>query len=94
MPMSVVEAGRRGGLTVLANRGRQFYAEIGRNGQKAMRAKYPDSASEWGRKGGRPRKPNLKNMGRGANSLKGRMGPALKHATSPHQKIIAHADNH
>lgn len=66
MPMSVVEAGRKGGFTVLANRGRQFYAEIGRKGQKAMRAKYPDSASEWGRKGGRPRKLDLNSMGRGS----------------------------
>ena len=64
MPMSVVEAGRRGGLTVLANRGRQFYAEIGRKGQKAMRLKYPDSAGEWGSRGGRPRKPSLYSMGR------------------------------
>lgn len=94
MAISVIEAGKRGGLAVLASRGREFYAEIGRKGQKAMRAKYPNSASEWGKKGGRPRKENLNNMGRGANSLKGRMGPALKHATSPHQKIIAHADNH
>lgn len=64
MPMSVVEAGRRGGLTVLANRGRQFYVEIGRKGQKAMRAKYPNRASEWGSRGGRPRKPSLYSMGR------------------------------
>ena len=66
MPMSVVEAGKRGGLTVLANRGRQFYAEIGRKGQQAMRAKYPNMASEWGRRGGRPRKLDLNSMGRGS----------------------------
>ena len=33
MSMSVVEAGRRGGLTVLKQKGRGFYAEIGRKGQ-------------------------------------------------------------
>jgi general stress protein YciG len=64
--ISVIEAGKRGGLAVLKNRGREFYAEIGRKGQKAMRAKYPDSASEWGRKGGRPRKLDLNSLGRGS----------------------------
>lgn len=53
-----------GGFAVLRNRGRQFYIEIGRKGQRAMRAKYPDSASEWGKKGGRPRKLDLNKMGR------------------------------
>jgi len=66
MAITVNEAGRKGGLAVLRNRGRQFYIEIGRKGQKVMRTKYPESASEWGRRGGRPRKPNLKNMGRGS----------------------------
>lgn len=66
MAITVDEAGRKGGLALLRNRGREFYAEIGRKGQKAMRAKYPDSASEWGRKGGRPGKPTLNNMGRGS----------------------------
>ena len=66
MAITVDEAGRKGGLTVLANRGRQFYAQIGRKGQKAMRAKYPKMASEWGRRGGRPKKPSLNNMGRGS----------------------------
>lgn len=65
MAITVNEAGRKGGLTALKNHGREFFAEIGRRGQKAMRAKYPDSASEWGKKGGRPRKLDLSNMGRG-----------------------------
>ncbi len=65
MAITVNEAGRRGGLTALKNHGREFFAEIGRRGQKAMRAKYPDSASEWGKKGGRPRKFDLNNTGRG-----------------------------
>ena len=66
MAITVDEAGRRGGLAVLASRGRDFYAGIGRKGQKAMRAKYPNSASEWGRKGGRPSKLDLNSMGRGS----------------------------
>lgn len=64
MTISVVEAGRIGGLTVLRTRGPQFYSKIGRKGQEAMRRKHPDMASEWGKKGGRPRKATLaKNMG-------------------------------
>ena len=66
MALTVDEAGRKGGLAVLAHRGRGFYAEIGRKGQKSMRAKYPHSASERGKRGGRPRKLDLKSMGRGS----------------------------
>jgi general stress protein YciG len=59
MEMNVKEAGRLGGLKVLHTKGREFYSEIGKKGQKAMRAQYPDMAKEWGRKGGRPKKgPN------------------------------------
>jgi len=44
---------------LLRNRGRAHFVEIGRRGQLAMRCKYPGMAAEWGRRGGRPRKPNL-----------------------------------
>lgn len=57
--LTVVEAGRRGGLTVLRDRGREFFVEIGAKGQKELRKRYPGMASEWGKKGGRPRKNNL-----------------------------------
>lgn len=53
------EAGRLGGLRLLQNRGKAYFAEIGRRGQRAMRRRYPGMAAEWGKKGGRPRKPNL-----------------------------------
>ncbi len=59
MSISVVEAGRRGGLAVLRKRGREFFSIIGRKGQTAMRRKYPGMASTWGRMGGRPKKPDL-----------------------------------
>ena len=61
-PISVAEAGRKGGLTVSAKRGRSWFAEIGAEGQQTLRAKYPGMAKEWGRKGGRPKKPNLPDM--------------------------------
>ncbi|MBM3120396.1 MAG: hypothetical protein FJ006_12795 [Chloroflexi bacterium] len=60
--ITVVEAGRKGGLTVLTTRGKSWFAQIGSEGQKALRAKYPNMAREWGRKGGRPRKPNLSDL--------------------------------
>jgi len=57
--ITVNEAGRKGGLTVLRKHGRAFFVEIGRKGQAAMRGRYPDMAWVWGKKGGRPRKPSL-----------------------------------
>jgi len=56
---TVQEAGRLGGLKLFANHGRAYFAEIGRRGQRAMRRKYPGMAAQWGKLGGRPKKPNL-----------------------------------
>lgn len=61
--ISVQEAGRRGGLAVLSTYGRQHFSKIGRLGQKALRDLYPGMAKVWGKQGGRPRKPNLDDMG-------------------------------
>jgi general stress protein YciG len=58
--ISVVEAGRRGGLTVLRLRGNEFFSEIGKKGQAETRERYPGMASEWGKRGGRPRKGKAK----------------------------------
>ena len=57
---TVEEAGRKGGLALLRKRGKKHFVEIGRKGQVEMRKRYPISmASEWGKKGGRPRKNNI-----------------------------------
>jgi hypothetical protein len=64
MSISVSEAGQRGGLTVLRNRGKEFYVQIGIKGQQKMRARYPNMASKWGKLGGRPRKLPLSDVGR------------------------------
>jgi general stress protein YciG len=61
---TVQEAGRLGGLTVFRKRGKAFFAKIGQSGQVVMRQKYPNMAREWGRRGGRPRKNNLDDMGK------------------------------
>ena len=54
--MDVKEAGKIGGRKVANKYGPAFFAEIGRLGQKRMRAKYPNQAVNWGRMGGRPKK--------------------------------------
>ena len=75
--LSVREAGRRGGLVVLANYGHKYFSKIGRQGQKALRDQYPGMASVWGKRGGRPMKPNLDEMGdRGTNKRRGGCGSA------------------
>jgi hypothetical protein len=57
--LTVAEAGRRGGLTVLRGKGREFFKQIGSKGQRELRKRYPGMASSWGKKGGRPRKSAL-----------------------------------
>lgn len=57
--ITVVQAGQLGGQSTFRKYGREFFVKIGARGQEAMRHKYPGMASEWGRKGGRPRKPKL-----------------------------------
>lgn len=79
MSISLREAGRKGGLTVLRKRGRAFFVEIGQKGQLAMQAKYPGMASQWGKLGGRPKKPCLKEMGGGSK-------PKRKEASNPPHK--------
>ena len=64
MSISVAEAGRRGGLSLLRQRGREYYSQIGQKGQKATREKFPNMAREWGRRGGRPKKTNLDDLGK------------------------------
>jgi len=61
-PPTVAEAGRKGGLALTAKRGRFWFAQIGAKGQRALRAKYPDMAQKWGKKGGRPTKPTLSDL--------------------------------
>jgi general stress protein YciG len=52
-PMTVKEAGRKGGLKTAATHGREFYEEIGRKGGEKVFGTYgPEFYSEIGRKGG------------------------------------------
>jgi hypothetical protein len=40
--MTVKEAGRRGGLSLLSRRGTKHFAEIGKKGQEVMKERYRD----------------------------------------------------
>ncbi|HVM44680.1 MAG TPA: KGG domain-containing protein [Candidatus Thermoplasmatota archaeon] len=56
-PMTLSEAGRKGGEKVKRERGTDFYAEIGRKGGRRVAQDHgPAFYSEIGRKGGEARK--------------------------------------
>lgn len=57
--VNVREAGRRGGSSTLQRRGAEFYREIGRKGGQRTKELYGKLLSEFGKKGGRPRRPTL-----------------------------------
>lgn len=53
-PMSVRDAGRKGGRATRARYGAEFFATIGQKGGKAVSQRYPtEHFQEIGRKGGR-----------------------------------------
>ena len=58
--MTVQEAGRRGGHTTLRNKGVEHFKKIGSKGGKRTAKLYQDLLSEFGKRGGRPRRPSLK----------------------------------
>lgn len=58
--ITVQEAGRRGGHTTLQNQGVEHFKKIGSKGGKRTAKLYRDLLSEFGRRGGRPRRPSLK----------------------------------
>lgn len=57
--MTVREAGRRGGRATLERRGTKFFKEIGRKGAQRQKELYRELLSEFGEKGGRPKRPTL-----------------------------------
>jgi general stress protein YciG len=58
-PMTVQEAGRRGGQATLQNRGVTHFQKIGRKGGRRTAELYRDLLSDFGKRGGRPRRPSL-----------------------------------
>lgn len=57
--LTVAEAGRRGGHATLANQGVDFFRKIGKKGGRRTAELYAHLLAEFGRKGGRPRRPSL-----------------------------------
>jgi len=64
--LTVRQLARRGGLATFRKHGREFYVRIGKKGQQTTRAKHHHRAREWGKLGGRPRKPTIEEMGEGS----------------------------
>jgi len=62
--ISVKEAGRRGGLKTSAlYRGTGFYQKIGARGGEITKRRWSHLFSQFGKKGGRPKRPNLESAG-------------------------------
>lgn len=57
--LTVAQAGRRGGQSTLEHRGIEFFREIGAKGGRKTAELYHDLLKEFGKKGGRPRRPAL-----------------------------------
>ena len=57
--MSVRQAGRNGGRATLEKYGQEYFKKIGRLGGEKTKKLYGHLFSENGRKGGRPRSPEL-----------------------------------
>lgn len=77
------EAGRRGGMSTLAKRGRAHFSIIGAHGQEVFAARYTSlDRSRWGRLGGRPKKQRL-NLGEEERPRKGGMGSPPDHFPPP-----------
>jgi len=71
-PITVKEAGRRGGRATLESQGREFFSRIGKKGGQRTAELYRGLLKEFGRKGGRPRRPTLDEyMGEEANNERG-----------------------
>jgi hypothetical protein len=64
--ITAAEAGRRGGRSTLEHHGAEFFRQIGRKGGQRTKELYGELLSEFGKKGGRPRRPALdQSMGEG-----------------------------
>ena len=63
--ITVAEAGRRGGQATLENQGVEFFKRIGRKGGQKTKELYGGLFKEFGKQGGRPRRPFLDDMKQG-----------------------------
>ena len=75
--LTVAEAGRRGGHATLANQGVDFFRRIGKKGGRRTAELYAHLLAEFGRKGGRPRRPSLAEQPGGEHPEKKEAGRPL-----------------
>ena len=69
--LTVKQAGQRGGSRTLERHGREHFQAIGRKGGKRTAKLYRELLSDFGKRGGRPRRPALDEyMGEGAGKKK------------------------
>lgn len=57
--ITVKEAGQRGGRATFENQGADFFRKIGRRGGRRTVELYGELLKEFGKRGGRPRRPAL-----------------------------------
>ncbi len=96
--LSVRQAGRRGGLATLRKHGLDHLRAAGRKGAASVRARYDrGNFVEWGKRGGRPRKPTLAKMREARSAspteVNGEPTPDLDlplHFTTRRQQITTH----
>lgn len=69
--LTVAEAGRRGGTTTRDRHGVEFLREIAKRGGEVTKMRYRHLFSEYGKRGGRPRRPSLEDSGKGLPEKKG-----------------------
>jgi general stress protein YciG len=82
--ITVREAGARGGRTTLERKGREFFREIAKKGGKRTAELYHDLLAEFGKQGGRPRRPGLsKSEGEKGHSKKEVGGRPLAFLSHP-----------
>ena len=68
--LTVADAGRRGGIETSKRHGLSFYRRIGAKGGKVTRERYSHMMGEFGRRGGRPRRPDPKTAEEGHRKRK------------------------
>lgn len=65
--ITVAEAGRRGGLATRDRHGIEFYRQIGARGGQTTKRRWGHLFSQFGKKGGRPKRPVLSESVGGKN---------------------------
>jgi general stress protein YciG len=82
--ISVRQAGQRGGSRTLERHGREFFQAIGRKGGRRTADLYHDLLGEFGKRGGRPRRPSLNEyMGEEEGKKKEAILRSVRPASSP-----------